>query len=411
MVQVDEAIKLVLSEVHPTAGERVPITEVLDRVLAEDIRSRREHPPWDNSAMDGYAVRWEDIRDATRGSPVGLRVVGEVRAGKMPQHPVNRGEAVQIMTGAPIPQGADGVVRVEDTERDGETVKIFSRGEKGGNIRPRGEDIREGDLVIPAGTWGRPAEVGMLATAGHASSLVYRRPTVTVLATGDELAEPGECLTPEKIINSNGYSIGALIREAGGLPIILEVARDRKEDLESKIRQALTGDIAIAIGGVSKGKYDYVKEVLEKLNCEMKFGQVAIRPGHPLVFGSFPRVPEEVLGKKLFFGLPGNPVSCMVTFYQFVRPAIRKMMGMNEIHLPVVEAVLATDIRSRPGRREFVRAVTRYEEGKYTAWLTGDQGSGILLSMVRANSLVVLPEDRGEFKAGEKVRVQLLPGA
>jgi molybdopterin molybdotransferase len=276
------------------------------------------------------------------------------------------------------------VVPVEETVREDETVRILHSSKKGEYIRFRGEDIHQGECVIPQGTQVRPAEVGMLATAGYTLARFYRTPEISVLATGDELAEPGETLGPDKIVNSNSYSIGALVTESGGSAVLLKHARDEKSDLESKVRQALMADMALVIGGVSKGKYDYVKEVLTEMGCEMKFWQVSMRPGHPLAFGTFQRSKEAGGGKKLFFGLPGN--------------------------LPTVEAVLEEEIQTRPGRRQFVRAVTAYEKGSYRVRRTGDQGSGILLSMVRANSLMVLPEDRGEFKAGEKVQVQLLPG-
>jgi len=409
MIDVDEAKRIVLSEVTLIGAERVSLRETLDRVLAEDIVSKREHPPWDNSSMDGYAVQWEDVRGAAPESPVSLRVGGEVRAGELPRCGVGKGEAVQIMTGAPIPPGSDSVIRIEDTERSGDRAGILKPCGKGDNIRCQGEDIRLGDPVISKGAWVRPAEVGMLATAGYVSALVFRRPWVSVLATGDEVVEPGEPLGPEKIINSNGYSIAALVQETGAIPVVLDTARDNRRDLDEKVKRALSADIAVVVGGVSKGKYDYVKEVIRDLGCQMKFWQVAMRPGHPLAFGTFDSGLGEWAQKKPFFGLPGNPVSCMVTFYQFVRPAIRKMMGMNDLFLPQVEAVLEEEVRGGMGRRQFVRAVTVFREGGYTVRLTGDQGSGILRSMVQSNSLMVLPEDREVFKAGERVQVQLLP--
>ncbi|MBI1819311.1 MAG: molybdopterin molybdotransferase MoeA [Nitrospirae bacterium] len=403
MVSVDEALQIVLGQTRRMGKERVPIQDVFGRVLAEEIISRREHPPWDNSAMDGYAVCREDIREATPENPATLNVVGELQAGKMPFRPVGRGEAIQIMTGAPIPPGADAVVRVENTGRAGDQVKVFKPCEKGEHIRLKGEDVKAGDQIIPAGARGRPGEIGLLATAGYASALVYRRPVVTVLATGDELAEPGEALNPGMIVNSNSYALAALVRESGGISVILPAARDREKELESKIQEALSGDIAIVAGGVSKGKYDFVKDVLKSLGCDMKFWQVAMRPGHPMTFWTFRE------GSGLLFGLPGNPVACMVTFYQFVRPAIRKMMGAREIGLPVAEAELEEDYRKPPGARHFIRAVTIWKSGGYRARFTGDQGSGISMSMAQANSLVVLPEDREKFQAGEKVTVQLLP--
>ena len=407
MTSVDEAIQTILYHTQAMETERLPILETLNRVLAADVVSQRDHPPWNNSAMDGYAVQWDDIRNATPEAPAILNVMDEVQAGGMSTRAIGRGEAIQIMTGAPVPGGADSVVRVEDTAQDGDTVKIFQPCKKGRNIRLKGEDIQQGQCVIPANTFIRPAEVGMLATAGQAAALIYQQPKVTVLATGNELAEPGEMLRPEKIVNSNSYSIAALTRESGATPVLLETAKDTKTDLETKVRQALSADIGIVIGGVSMGKYDFVRDVLKDVGCEMKFWRVNIRPGHPVAFGV---LSQESGRTKLLFGLPGNPVSCIVAFYQFVRPAIRRMMGLNDIFLPRVAAVLEEDTFNRSSRRHFSRAITTYRDGDYHVRLSGAQGSGILTSMVQANSFLVLPEDGGEFKTGERVQVQLLPG-
>lgn len=410
-LSVDEAIATILENVFPIGTERVPLPKILSRVLAEDISSKREHPPWNNSAMDGYAVKWADIQDATLNSPIALKVIGEVQAGGMAAFPVNRGEAIQIMTGAPVPDGADSVVRVEDTERSDSTVYILKPCQQGGNIRLKGEDVRTGDRVIPKGAFCRPAEIGMSATAGIVWGQVYQKPRISVLATGDELAEPGDILAPEKIINSNTFSIAAQVTESGGVPIILEAARDTKSDLESKILQAFSADIAIIVGGVSVGKYDYVKDVLIELGCNMKFWRVKMRPGHPVAFGVISMTGRQGDRPRLLFGLPGNPVSCMVAFYQFVRPAIHKMMGRKDLFLPQVEAVLEEDTYTRAGRRHYARALTRYQDGQYYVRLTGAQGSGILTSMTQANSFLILPEEGGEFKTGERLQVQLLPGS
>ena len=407
-IPVDEAIKICLEQTGLMNSERLPLTAALGRVLAHDVYSQREHPPWDNSAMDGYAVRWNDICDATPDAPAILQTIGEVRAGGLPTQQVNINEAIQIMTGAPVPDGADTVVRIEDTEIDGNSVKILRPNNKGGNIRRRGEDVSLHHKVIEAGTRCRPGEIGMLATAGVVWSQFYQQPKISVLTTGNELAEPGEDLGPEKIVNSNAYSIAAQVSESGGLPIFIENARDSKENLEQKMRQALDADIALVIGGVSVGKYDFVKDVLANLGCEMKFWRVKMRPGHPVAFGVLPALTSG--GKqKLLFGLPGNPVACMVAFYQFVLPVMRKMMGMKQFFLTEVDAILDEDISIHSGRRHFARAVTTYDEGRYHVRLTGAQGSGILTSMVQANSFLVLPENQGEYKTGETVRVQLFP--
>jgi len=387
-------------------SQRLPITEALGRVLAENIIAQREHPPWNNSAMDGYAVPWADIKNATPEQPAQLKIIGEVQAGGRATLPVKTNEAMQIMTGAPVPTGADAVVRVEDTKQNGDIVCIMKPGKLGDNIRFQGEDIRLGKLVIAANTQVRPAEVGMLATAGQVWTSVYQKPTISILATGDELAEPGEILSPEKIINSNTFAIAAQTTEAGGEAVIIKTAKDNKIDLETKIKEALKADIAIIIGGVSLGHYDFVKEVLQNLGCEIKFWRVKIRPGHPMTFGFLSNS-----GKKtLLFGLPGNPVSCMVSFYQFTLPAIRKMQGLTqELTLPQVGAILEQSITHRPGRRHFARATTLYRDGHYHVRVAENQGSGILTSMTQANSFAILPEDRDYFKKGEHITVQLLP--
>lgn len=406
LVAVDEALAIVLEHTTPLGTQRVPITETLSYVLAENITSQREHPPWNNSAMDGYAVQWQDIKNATPDQPIELKVIGEVQAGGMATSPVNGGEAMQVMTGAPVPAGADSVVRVEDTEQTGDSVYIMKPCKQGGNIRLKGEDVQLGSQVIAANTRVRPAEIGMLATAGHVWASVHQTPKVTILATGDELAEPGDILSPEKIINSNTFSIAAQVTEAGGQPVILKTAKDTKADLEAKVRQTLKADIAIIVGGVSVGKYDFVKDVLQDLGCEMKFWRVKMRPGHPVAFG----VLTNGQDKTLLFGLPGNPVSCMVAFYQFTLPAIRKMMGLtHDLGLPQVEAVMEQTITNRPGRRHFARAITTYRDGEYHVRLTDAQGSGILTSMAQANSFAILLEDRDHFETGERIKVQLLP--
>ncbi len=405
LVSLDEAIEIVLNNTPSLATERLSISESLHRVLAENIEAQRDHPPWNNSAMDGYAVQWQDIRDATPDSPVQLNIVGEIQAGGMPDKVVHSGEAIQIMTGAPSPEGADTVVRVEDTQQDGNIVIIKTTGKQGSNIRQKGEDINMGDKVLSAGSVIRPAEIGIMATAAYSSVLVHQRPMVSVLATGDELAEPGEQLTPEKIINSNSYSVSALARESGARCVTLPCARDTRKDLEDKIRQALTADVALVIGGVSMGKYDYVKEVLEELGCQFKFWRVAVRPGHPVAFGIITQGGQT----KLLFGLPGNPVSCVVAFYQFVRPALRKMMGHRDLFLPQVEAVMEATFSKSVGRIHLARATTTFRDGQYHVRLATHQGSGVLTSFAQANSLAILPAEQASFPVRERVKVQLLP--
>ncbi len=406
LVAVEEALATVLEHTSALGTQRMPITETLGEVLAEEITSQREHPPWNNSAMDGYAVQWEDIKNATPDHPIKLKVIGEVQAGGMATLPVDAGESMQIMTGAPLPAGADSVVRVEDTEQGEDSVYILKPCKPDGNVRLKGEDVQLGSQVIAANRRVRPAEIGMLATAGHVWASVYQKPKISILATGDELAEPGDILSPEKIVNSNTFSIAAQVTEAGGQPIILKAAKDNKSDLETKVRETLKADIAIIIGGVSVGKYDFVKDVLHDLGCEMKFWRVKMRPGHPVAFGVLSNGQE----KTLLFGLPGNPVSCMVAFYQFTLPAIRKMSGLvDNLGLTQVEATMEQSITNRPGRRHFARAITTYRDGEYHVRLTDAQGSGILTSMTQANSFAILSEERSHVAAGEQITVQLLP--
>ncbi len=410
MLSVDEAIDIVVAEAQPVGVEQVALPAALGRVLAEDVVSRRRHPPWDNSAMDGFAVRWQDVRDASASTPVTLEIVGEVQAGGLFEGRIGPGQTVRIMTGAPTPAGADTVVRVEDTREDDRRVEILADPGAGANVRRQGEDIEEGQVVIRAGTQCRPAEIGMLATADRCWVPVRVRPRIGILATGNELAEPGMLEGPGQIVDSNAHALAALVAEAGAEAIVVPSARDERDDLRVKLERALAGDVAIVAGGVSVGKYDFVKDVLTDMGLTMKFWRVRMRPGHPVAFGVLFATDAETGTGRLLFGLPGNPVSCMVAFYEFVRPAIRRMLGLSDLHLPEVEAVLEEDVRFRAGRRHFARAITRYVDGEYRVRLTGDQGSGILTSMVQANSLLVLPEDRADFRAGDRLRVQLLPG-
>ncbi|MBI5746604.1 MAG: molybdopterin molybdotransferase MoeA [Nitrospirae bacterium] len=400
MISVKEALKTILANITISGTEKVNIMDSLGRVLAEDIVAKRDHPPWDNSAMDGYAVIFSDIRGASKKVPSAIKVIGEVPAGRMPAVKIGRGEAVKIMTGAPMPEGADTVVRVEDTESTGSMVSIFKECESGENIRRRGEDVKNGDLVIEKGKKIRPAEIGMIASVGRAFIYVHQRPRVAVMSTGDEIADLDEELSPEKIINSNSYALRSLAMDAGCIPALLGIARDNKEDLTRRLRDGLTSDVILISGGVSMGDYDFVKDVLAEMGMEMKFWKVSMKPGQPLAFGT-------IKGKPVF-GLPGNPVSAMVSFYQFVMPALKKMGGQKALYLNTIDALSDENLEVKKGRTYFIRAVIDVRGGVYHARSTGDQGSGILTSMVRANGLIVIPEDSGPVKAGDKVKVQLI---
>lgn len=400
MISVEEALSIILSQIKVMGTERVDITSSLGRVIAEDIYARRDNPPWDNSAMDGYAVRFEDIKGAAKENPAVLRVIEDLPAGYVAKKAVGKGEAVRIMTGAPVPKGADTVVMVEDTEKEGERARIFRETPLGENIRKAGEDIKAGELVVPRGTTIRPAEVGIIATCGRAFVSVYQRPRVAVVSTGDELVDVDEEIFEGKILSSNSYTLSSMAAECGADAFQLGIAKDTREALKEKLQQALHADVIITSGGVSEGDFDFVKDVLKELGSEMKFWKVAMKPGKPLAFGT--------IGGKPAFGLPGNPVSCMVCFEQFARPSLLKMMGHKRIYRPVVQAVLKEEIKKKPGRKHFIRSFVKFEESRYTVTTTGDQGSGILKSMVAANGLLIFPEELSVLKAGETVNVQLI---
>jgi molybdopterin molybdotransferase len=313
---------------------------------------------------------------------------------------VTKGEAVRIMTGAPIPKGADTVVMVEDTEKAGEGVRVFQGVPPGENIRRAGEDVKKNDRVISKGSVIRAAEVGMLASVGRAFVSVHQRPVVAILCTGDELVDVHEGIADHKIVSSNSYTLSAQVMECGALPLQLGIAKDDPAEIEEKLREGLRADVILSSAGVSVGDYDLVKDILREIGFEMDFWRVAMRPGQPLAFGTTHGKPT--------FGLPGNPVSSMVSFEQFVRPSLLKMMGHKNLFRPLVEAVLKEEITKKPDRRYFMRAKLSLEEDRYVVTTTGPQGSGILNSMVEANSLVIVPEEVTEIKAGEKVWVQIL---
>ncbi len=403
LTPLHEAQKTVFEATKTLGLEKISLLDAFGRVLGEDIIAARDNPPWDNSAMDGFAVRWEDIKqEHAITKPVALKVVEDVPAGTVATKTVGPGQAIRIMTGAPIPKGADTVVKVEETEPSKDTVKIFKEVERGGNIRPQGEDVKKGDCIIAKGTQIRPAEAGMLAILAKSFVLVYQRPRVAILSTGDELADLDERFDDEKIINSNSYGTAAAVQEAGGIPILLGIAKDQPAALKEKISHGLNADILVLSGGVSMGDYDFTKAVFKDLGAEMNFWKLAIRPGQPLAFG-------KIQGK-LAFGLPGNPVSSMVTFEQLVRPAMLKMGGHRSYGRPVVQAAFQEKFSKRTDRRHFLRGILSRENDVLTVRTTGDQGSGILTSMVKANGLIDVPEEVERLNPGDIVNVQVLSG-
>ena len=396
MLTVPEASARILEHITRLSVERVPLLDALGRVLAESVRAPMTLPAWDNSAMDGYAVRGADIDAATRDRPVRLRVLETVAAGRFATQPVGDGEAIRIMTGAPLPNGADTVVRVEDTDGGTAQVEVRDARDARRNIRPRGEDFNEGDALLDVGAPLGAAQLGILASIGRASVDVYRRPRVAIMGSGDELVDVDrfhEVLAGRKIVSSNGYTLHALVRDAGGEPVSLGIASDDPASLREHLTRAAGCDLVLTSAGVSVGEFDYTREVIASLGADMKFWRVRMRPGAPLGFG--------VLGQMPWIGLPGNPVSAMVTFELFVRPVVRRMLGHTRLFRRPIPVVLEERVSIGARLTHFLRAiVTTRDDGTVTARLTGPQGSGILTSMSRANALLVVPEDRPTVDAG-----------
>lgn len=406
MLTPTEAARLILEHVAPLEALRRPLREALDLVLAEDVASSIDLPPWDNSAMDGYATRGGDVAGASRERKVVLAVVESVAAGQFPARPIGPGQATRIFTGAPLPAGADTVVRQEDTE-DGapDRVTVVAGRDAGKNVRYRGEDIRKGEVVLPAGTPLGPAQLGVLASIAQGAPLVHRAPHVAFMGSGDEIVDldrADEILAGRKIATSNSYTLHGLIRRTGAIPVDLGVARDTKESLREHLAGARDADLLVTTAGVSVGEHDFVREVLAELGCDIKLWRIRMRPGAPLGFGLLDRTP--------WIGLPGNPVSTMVTFELFVRPAIRRLLGHRLPFRRTVPVCVGEPITLGPRLRHFLRAVVRPEGagGGLVARLTGPQGSGILTSMTRANALLIVPEDRAEVSAGETLTALLL---
>jgi molybdopterin molybdotransferase len=395
VLSVEEALEQILARVRPLPAERVDITVSLGRVLAEPIVSGREIPPWANSSMDGYAVRAAD----TAGGAATLSVVGRIVAGAMPSRPLTEGEAIRIFTGAPLPPGADAVVPQEDVEARDNRIALSGRVAAGAFVRPAGEDVRVGDRVLEAGTLIGPAEIGLLATLGHSRVQVYQRPRVAILSTGNELADLGTEPGPGQIPNTNSYSLLAQVLEAGAEPINLGVAPDRLEAIEERVRSGMVGDVLVSSAGVSVGELDLVKEALTRAGAELHLWRVSMRPGKPITFGS--------LAGRPVFGLPGNPVSAMVTFELFVRPALLTMTGRRTVTRPRIIARALSRISNPGSRRGYLRVTLVPDDGGFGARLTGDQGSGILRSMVLADGLAVVPPDT-EIPSGGKVDVLVL---
>jgi molybdopterin molybdotransferase len=381
-----------------------------DRALAQDIVAEVDHPPWDNSAMDGFAVHVDDVADASESAPVVLPISGDVPAGSFPTDALRRGTAVRVMTGAPVPEGATGVIRVEHTEVPGEhegphgAVRFLRASDAERNIRRRGEDLQRGDAVVGRGAACTPAVLGALAMQCRRAVPVRRRPRIGVLANGDELADFDEVekvRAGRRIMNSNSYGLAAEVRRAGGVPVDLGIAADTAKSVREALERGAACDGIISSAGVSVGDHDQVKRALDEAGFEREFWRVRIRPGSPMTFGT--------LGGRPFWGLPGNPVSALVTFEVFLRPALRHMAGHARPDRPRLVAEAEETIRSPGGLTHFYRVELTYRDsGPPVARLTGPQGSGILTSMVRADALAIVPEGVTEIPAGAPVRILLL---
>lgn len=412
MLSVEEARDIILSSFNVLDSIHIPLEASLGMVISDDISSPIDIPPMDNSAMDGYAVRSEDIQSASEIHPVTLSIVGTIPAGEVPEFVVVSGTGARIMTGAPIPKGADSVVPFEETTESTfnqsevhQNIGIFKPSHEGNYIRAAGGDVQTGQTVLSRGTDIHPQTISFLASMGLNMVPVYRKPEVAVLSTGNELIEPGKDLTPGKIFDSNTLGIMASIEAAGGKPKNLGIVQDNLSDLESKIHEAMASDLVVTSAGVSVGDYDIVKEALARQGV-LNFWSVRMRPAKPLAFGMLTN--EESGRKTPLIGLPGNPVSSLIAFEQFCRPSIRKMIGKKHLARPTIEATLTDHIYNYDGRRVYARVTVKRDAEGYKATTTGSQGSNILSSMAMATGLAICPEGDSEKEPGDSVTVVML---
>lgn len=395
MITVEQARELILNRISPLNAEKVFIEQALDRYLAEDIVSARDIPPWDNSAMDGYAVHEADIKEAESR----LEIAYEIPAGGVPQGPFGKGQAVKIMTGAPVPPGADAVIKREDTLELEGAVVIRKVPKKNENVRFMGEDIRKGDIVLTKGSYLGPARIGLLASIRQIMVFCHQRPVVAVLATGDEVADFDEELGENKISSSNSFTLKSLITELGAIPLYLGIAKDTKKDLIEKFSMSGKADLILTSGGVSMGDFDIVREVMMEGTNSMAFWKVDIKPGRPLAFGEINGVPA--------IGLPGNPLSTMTSFYQFARPAILKLMGSTDLLLPKLPAKLSCTVKSSGDRPHYMSGILENYGGEIIVTPAGPQGSGILSSLSRANCYMIIPKGRQIVEQGEFIDCEI----
>ncbi|HEY3114991.1 MAG TPA: gephyrin-like molybdotransferase Glp [Gemmatimonadaceae bacterium] len=404
MLTVAEASERILAEIRQLGIESVALRKALGRICAEDISATVTMPPWSNSSMDGYAIRSADITPVMSGEPVKLRVVATIAAGEFAPRPLKRGEAMRIMTGAPIPEGADSVIRKEDTDGGSGKVEIRDARDVWKNIRPAGEDYQRGDLLAKRGTPIRPALIGVLASTGVSKVKTFKRPRVAIISSGNELVEIDdfdEVVAARRIVSTNSYTLDALTRVTGGIPVDLGIAADTKASLRRKLESARDCDLILTSAGVSVGDLDHTRDVFSALGGKQKFWKVKMRPGAPLAFGMLDDIP--------WLGLSGNPVSAMVSFELFVRPALRKMQGHTALFRRTVIVTVEEDVKIGAKLTHFLRAtVTRREDGALVARLTGHQSSGALTSMARANALLIVPETSPKVAKGSQLKALML---
>ena len=398
MPSFEEARRIILESVPLLGAEVVPLLDAVGRVLAVDIAAPRDLPAWNNSAMDGWAVRAEDAVPGAR-----LRLAGFIPAGAAAGDDLARGTAVRILTGAPLPAGADTVVPLEEAEEREGQLEVAALVRSGAHVRSRGEDVRAGETVMVAGTVVGPAEVSLLASCSRLAPAVVRRPRVAILSTGDELLAPGEPLAPGKIHDSNGLAVAAAVVQAGALPAVLGVARDDRAALEAMLREGLEADVLVTTAGVSMGDRDYVRDVLQELQVRQVFWKVDIKPGRPTTFA--------LRGKTPVFSLPGNPVATLLTFEEFVRPALLRMMGHRRVFRPLATATLDDEVRHRPGRVQLLRVRLERRGVELHARTSGPQDTSFLMTQLRADGIALIPSAWGTVAPGTRVDVQVLrPG-
>jgi molybdopterin molybdotransferase len=401
MITASEAVRIVLENAPMLSSENVDTFAALGRTTSQDIRANEDLPPFDNSSMDGFAIRSSARGGAGQTKACVFRLVGESSAGKRFPGRIRSGEAVRIMTGGMMPEGAEAVVPIERArELDDEHVAVLNSIRHGQYVRKRGEDVRRGEVVMPAGRPVTPGSMGLLASLGFTRVHVRKRPTVAIIASGDELVEVGDRLLPGEIRNGTSAMLAADVIREGGMPLLLGIVSDNREMLRRRIRKALGNDMVIVTGGVSVGKYDYVKSVLKELRVRIKFWRVNIKPGMPLVFGTHKGT--------LVFGLPGNPVSTGVTFLQFVRPALRRMLGREDLWPMRHTAILSRSLNKSDGKRHYLRGIARQKNGKLHVTTTGTQSSGAMSSLSKGNCLIIVPEKVTRIKQGDTVEVEFL---